>query len=417
MVTSELEALPEAGGHDPAAAPATVVMHFGGASVGDPARIREVAARLVAERHRGARVVGVISAMGRTTDQLLELARRVSPGPDPRELDMLLSVGERISCALVAMAVRDLGPEAISLTGSQAGIITDNGHGNARIVEVRARRIHQALDADRVVLVAGFQGMSEAKDITTLGSGGTDTSAVALAASLGADVCELYAGIEGISTADPKLVPNARRHSAVSYEAMLELAAAGTGPLQLRSLEFARRHGVRLHVRSTDADDPGTWIMDKNESMEKAAVSGVAHTLEEVVYRVQGPDPSELFTALAGAQVNVDTIIQAGADVIVFSAPLKDRVKTARALDALGATWSERDDLAKVVVVGGGMKNQPGVAARTFETLRNLRIEPHFISTSPIRISFYVPHDDVEAAVRGLHDAFELGSPVEVADA
>ena len=401
MVTSELEALPGAGGHDPEAAPATVVMHFGGASVGDPARIREVAARIVAERDRGARVVGVISAMGSTTDQLLELAQQVSPGPDPRELDMLLSVGERIACALVAMAVRDLGREAISLTGSQAGIITDNGHGNARIVEVRARRIHQALDADRIVLVAGFQGMSEAKDITTLGSGGTDTSAVALAASLGADVCELYAYVGGISTADPKLVPNARRHSAVSYEAMLELAAAGTGPLQLRSLEFARRHGVRLHVRSTHADDHGTWIMDKNESMEKAAVSGVAHALEEVVYRCPGPGP------LGAVHRPRRRAGQRGHDH-------SGRSRRHRLLGAArgsgqdgpraGRLWAPRGrsvtTLAKVVVVGGGMKNHPGVAARTFETLRNLRVEPHFISTSPIRIAFYVPHATVERAVR-----------------
>jgi aspartate kinase len=394
----------------------TVVMKFGGASVGDPEQIRAVAARLVAARDRGLRVVGVISAMGSTTDQLLDLARQVSPGPDPRELDMLLSVGERISCALVAMAVGDLGREAISLTGSQAGIITDAGHGNARIVEVRARRIHQALDESRVVLVAGFQGMSETKDITTLGSDGTDTSAVALAASLGAGVCELYADID-LSTADPRLVPKARTHAALSYEEALELAAAGAGALQLRSLEFARSHGVRLRVRSTFGDEPGTWIMEQNESMEKAAVASVAHSLEEAVYRVQGPDPSELFTALADAQVNVDTIVQAGTDVIVFSAPLEDRVKAARALDGLGATWSERDDLARIALVGGGMKNQPGVAARTFETLRKLRIEPHFISTSPIRISFYVLRDDVERAVRSLHEAFELDSAVEVADA
>jgi aspartate kinase len=394
----------------------TVVMKFGAASVGDPKQIRAVAARLVAARDRGLRVVGVISAMGSTTDQLLDLARQVSPGPDPRELDMLLSVGERISCALVAMAVGDLGREAISLTGSQAGIITDAGHGNARIVEVRARRIHQALDENRVVLVAGFQGMSETKDITTLGSDGTDTSAVALAASLGAGVCELYADID-LSTADPHLVPSARRHAALSYEEALELAAAGAGSVQLRSLEFARSHGVRLRVLSTVGDEPGTWIMEQNESMEKAAVTSVAHSLEEAVYRVQGPDPSELFTALADAQVNVDTIVQAGTDVIVFSAQLEDRVKAARALDGLGATWAERDDLAKITLVGGGMKNQPGVAARTFETLRSLRIEPHFISTSPIRISFYVLQDDVERAVRSLHGAFELDSAVEVADA
>jgi aspartate kinase len=415
VTSAELQAAPAFGTDAQAGVGEIVVMKFGGTSVGDPERIKQVAERLVAARDRGARVVGVIAAMGQTTDQLLDLARQVSPRPDARELDMLLSVGERISCALVAMAVRDLGREAISLTGSQAGIITDTVHGQARIVEVRARRVRKALTDDYVVLVAGFQGMSEAKDITTLGKGGADTSAVALAASLGASACELYTDVDGVFSADPRVVPDARRLPSVSYDEMLDLAASGAGVLQLRSIEFARNHRVRLHVRST-LGEPGTWIVEEDESVAEAIISGVAHTTE-ALYRVQGPDPAELFTALANRQVSPDTIIQSGADTIVFSAPLEDRGVTAAALDALGATWSERDDLAKVSVVGAAMKGHPGIAARTFETLRGLGIEPHFISTSPIRIAFYVPEDDVERAVRGLHDTFELGATGERQDA
>jgi aspartate kinase len=342
---------------------------------------------------------------------LLDLARRVSPAPDPRELDMLLSVGERISCALVAMAINDLGPPAVSLTGSQAGIITDGVHGKAKIVEVRARRIHAALDADRIVLVAGFQGMSERRDITTLGRGGSDTTAVALAAALGADACEIYTDVEGVFTADPRVVPQARKLGAVSYGEMLELAAAGARVLQLRSVEFARNHGVALHVRSTFSDEPGTWIVEEEDPrMEKAIISGVTHTTEETVYRVHGPHPADLFSALADRNVNVDTIIQTSADVIVFSAPSEDRGTIAAALDRLGASWSEHDDLGKVSLVGAGMKSHPGIAARVFETLRRLGLEPQFISTSPIKIAFYVPVADVERTVEALHEAFELAA-------
>jgi aspartate kinase len=352
--------------------------------------------------------------MGHTTDQLIDLAHEVSPAPDPRELDMLLSVGERIACALVAMAVRDLRREAISLTGSQAGIITDTVHGKAKIVEVRAGRIHEALDEDRIVLVAGFQGMSlEARDITTLGRGGSDTTAAALAAALGADVCEIYTDVDGVFTADPRLVPEARKLPSLSYEEMLELAASGARVLSLRSVEFARNHDVRLHVRSTFSDEAGTWVTQEDERMEKAIISGVAHTLEEAVYRVQGVAPADLFAALADRNVNVDTIIQTGSDAIVFSAPLEDRGITAGALDDVGATWTERTDLGKVSVVGAGMKSNPGIAARTFQTLRALALEPQFISTSPIKIAFYVPKADVERAVGALHAAFELALPAE----
>ena len=412
MTVSEYEAVPAVAADHGTPRLGTVVMKFGGTSVGDPERIRNVARRLVSARDRGARVVGVVSAMGDTTDELLDLARQVSAAPDPRELDMLLSVGERISCALVAMAARDLGREAISLTGSQAGIVTDTVHTKAKIVEVRAKRIHDALDDDRIVLVAGFQGMSTEKNITTLGRGGSDTTAVALAAALGADACEIYTDVEGVVSADPRIVPDARKLDAVTYEEMLEMAAAGARVLQLRSVEFARNHGVRLHVRSTFTDEPGTWVTEETDPMlEKAMISAITHTVEEAVYRVHGSTPAALFSALAKRHVNVDTIVQTSADVIVFSAPLDDRATTAAVLDALGASWSEHDDLGKVSIVGAGMKSHPGIAARTFTTLHDAGIEPQFVSTSPIKIAFYVPHGEVDRAVAALHAAFELGSP------
>jgi aspartate kinase len=323
---------------------------------------------------------------------------------------MLISVGERISCALVAMAIADLGLDAISLTGSQAGIVTDTVHGKAKIVEVRAHRIHEALDSDRIVLVAGFQGVSTDFDITTLGRGGSDTTAVALAAALGADACEIYTDVDGVFTADPRLVPGARKLHAVSYEEMLEMAASGAKVLALRSVEFARNHGVKLHVRSTFTGDEGTWITEEDERMlEKAMISGVTHTLEEAVYRVSGTDRADLFDALADASVSVDTIIQTGED-IVFSAPTEDRVATEAALGGLDANWEERADLGKVSVIGAGMKSHPGIAARTFQTLRNLGVEPDLVATSPIKIAFYVHQGDVERTVVALHEAFELSS-------
>ena len=266
-------------------------MKFGGTSVADPDKIKDVARRLVAARAEGNRVVAVLSAMGDSTDDLVRLAYEVSPQPKPRELDMLISVGERISCALAAMAIHDLGAEAISLTGSQAGIVTDTVHGRAKIVDVRARRIHEALDQDRIVLVAGFQGVSTDYDITTLGRGGSDTTAVALAAALGAEVCEIYTDVDGVFTADPRLVPDARKLHAVSYEEMLEMAASGAKVLQVRSVEVARNHSVKLHVRSTFSEADGTWIREEDERMlEKALISGVTHTLEETLLSRRGND-------------------------------------------------------------------------------------------------------------------------------
>jgi len=388
----------------------TLVLKFGGTSVSDPEKIRRVAARLVAAKRAGGRVVGVVSAMGQHTNELVALAREVSPRPEPRELDMLISVGERVSCALVAMAISDLHQQAISLTGSQAGIVTDTVHGKAKIVEVRGARIHQALDEDKIVLVAGFQGVSTEFNITTLGRGGSDTTAVALAAALSADACEIYTDVDGVFTADPRIVPDARKLHAVSYEEMLEMAASGARVLALRSVEFARNHGVKLHVRSTFTEETGTWITEEDERMlEKAMISGVTHTLEEAVYRVEGVERADLFSALAEAPVSVDTIIQTDGPIL-FSAPVEDREQTAAVLDRLGAKWNEQDGLGKVSVIGAGMKSHPGIAARTFATLRDLGLEPQLVATSPIKIAFYVPQDEVERAVKGLHDAFELSS-------
>jgi aspartate kinase len=407
MVTTEYENLPEIAG-EAEGPPGTVVMKFGGTSVADTERIKAVARRLVAARETGNRVVAVLSAMGDTTDELLRLAKEVSPTPVPREVDMLISVGERVSCALAAMAIHDLGHEAISLTGSQAGIVTDTVHGRAKIVDVRARRIHEALDQDRIVLVAGFQGVSTAYDVTTLGRGGSNLTAVALAAALGADACEMYTDVEGVFTADPRVVPEARKLHAVSYEEMLELAASGARVLQLRSVELARSHGVKLHVRSSFSDAPGTWIREEDERMlEKAIISGVTHTFEESVYRVDGVAAARLFESLSDAGVSIDTIVQTGPE-IVFSGPGSDGADTAAALDRLGATWSSRDDLGKVSVIGAGMKTHPGVAGKTFGILQELGIEPEIVTTSPIKIACFVERARVEDAVRALHAAFEL---------
>jgi aspartate kinase len=321
---------------------------------------------------------------------------------------MLISVGERITCALAEMAIEDLGHHAISLTGSQAGIVTDTTHGKAKIVDVRARRIHEALDEERIVLVAGFQGVSTAHEVTTLGRGGSDMTAVVLAAALGADRCEIYTDVEGVFTADPRIVPGARKLHAVSYDEMLELAASGAKVLQLRSVEFARNHRVKLHVRSSFGEGEGTWVTGEDDPMlEKAMISGVTHAVDETLYRVEGIPAARLFSELAATNVNVDTILQTGGE-IVFSAPDGDDAEVAAALDRLGAPWSSRDDLGKVSVVGAGMKSHPGVAAKAFATLEELGIEPEVVTTSPIKIACHIPAGDVERAVLALHDAFEL---------
>ena len=387
-----------------------VVMKFGGTSVGDTAKIKDVARRLVAAREAGSRVVGVLSAMGDTTDDLIRLAYEISPKPQPREYDMLISVGERISNALCAMAIHDLGHEAISLTGSQAGILTDAVHGKAKIAEIRTERINEALDREHIVLVAGFQGVSaDSHDVTTLGRGGSNLTAVALAAALGARACEMYTDVDGVFTADPRIVPGARKLPALTYEEMLELSASGAKVLQLRSVEFARNHDVRLHVRPTFSDADGTWIVDEEDPvLEKAIISGVAHTDCEPLYRVREVDAARLFALLAAESVNVDTILQVSSDEIVFSAPVEDRAACEDVLGALTVEWSRRDDLGKVSLVGAGMKSHPGIAAKTFATLEGIGVEAKVISTSPIKIACHVPTEDVPRAVAALHDAFEL---------
>ena len=410
VATTDYESVPAVERADAAPQLGTVVMKFGGSSVADPEKLKHVARRLVAARESGSRVVAVLSAMGTTTDELLDLARQISEHPEPRELDMLISVGERISCALAAMAIHDLGHEAISLTGSQAGIVTDTVHGKAKIVDVRARRIYEALDQDRIVLVAGFQGISaDSFDVTTLGRGGSDTTAVVLAAALGAQVCEIYTDVDGVYSADPRLVAGARKLDVLSFEEMLEMTSSGARVMATRSIEVARSHNVSLHVRSTFNDAEGTWIREEDRTMlEKALISGVVHQREETVYRVEGATAAKLFGALAEVSVNVDTIVLTGPE-IVFSAPVEDRADTERVLNSLDVTWSARNDLGKVSLVGAGMKSHPGVAAKTFATLEAAGIDASVVSTSPIKIACHVPSVDVDRAVQALHEAFELG--------
>jgi len=397
-----------------------VVMKFGGSSVADPEKVRHVAARFVDARRRGLKVVGTVSAMGKTTDQLLALASDVSPTPHPRELDMLLSTGERIACALVAMAIHDLGEEAISFTGSQAGIITDAAYTRAKIREIRADRVLKALDAGKIVLVAGFQGFSrDTMDVTTLGRGGTDATAVALAAALGA-ACEIYSDVPGVFTADPRIVPDARKLPIVSYEEMLEMSASGAKVLMLRSVELARNHGVRVHARSTFSDEEGTWIQE-GDDMEHPIVSAVTHSETDVVFTLTGiPDrpgvAARIFDAVAGAQVNVDTIIQNvvhGKAEMSFSVPNEDVPATRAALvgtqEELGSfDVEENHDLGKVSLIGAGMRSHPGVAAKMFRTLAGLGINLQMISTSPIKISCMIARTEIPDAVRALHGAFEL---------
>ena len=403
----------------PEAATETLVMKFGGSSVADPEKIKNVAQRLVEAHERGVRVVATVSAMGDTTDGLLALAHEVSPEPYPRELDMLLSTGERIACALVAMAVHDLGHEAVSYTGSQAGIITDPVHTKAKIREITPVRVLDALERGRIVLVAGYQGFSrDTMDVTTLGRGGTDATAVALAAALGAS-CEIYSDVLGIFTADPRIVPDARKLDRVSYEEMLEMAASGAKVLMLRAVELARGQGVRIHARSTFSNEPGTWIED-GEGLEQPVVSAVTHSEDEVVFDLGGlPDrpgtAAAIFDAVAAEHVNVDTILQNvvhGLAALSFSVPLDDVPATRRALvrarEAIGSLEvDEIDGLGKVSLVGAGMRSHPGVAARMFRALADEGINLRLISTSPIKVSCLVPRSDVPRAVRALHATFE----------
>ncbi len=398
-------------------------MKFGGTSVADAERLKRAAGRIVEKREAGNRVVAVLSARGHETDRLIADAYEVSPRPDPREMDMLLSTGERVSCALCAMAINDLGHRAISLTGSQAGIVTDTSHTKARILDVRADRIRAALDEDNIVLVAGFQGVSTAKDVTTLGRGGSDTTAVALAAAVQADVCEIYTDVAGVFSADPRLVPEARKLPVVLFDEMLEMAASGAGVLQLRSVEYARNHGVRIHCRSSFDDAPGTVVVSEEETVEQPLITAVTHSTGEARVTLTGvPDTpgiaGRVTTALADANVNVDMIIQnepVTADAraeMSFTIP-RDDVHTAQAAlapiaDELGMSIETDEAMGKVSIVGAGMKSHPGVAAKVFTTLGENEINIEMISTSPIRISCVVPGARVPDAVRALHSAFDL---------
>jgi aspartate kinase len=409
----------------PDAARDTVVMKFGGSSVADPERIRGVARRLVEARERGLRVVGTVSAMGSTTDSLVTLASRVSSNPDPRELDMLLSTGERVACALVAMAVHDLGHEAVSFTGSQAGILTDPVYTRATIREITPVRVVRALDQGKIVLVAGFQGFSrETMDVTTLGRGGTDATAVALAAALGAS-CEIYSDVAGVFTADPRIVPGARQLPVVSYEEMLEMSASGAKVLMLRAVEIARGHGVPIHARPSFSDAPGTWVQDA-QGMEQPIVSAVTHSEDEVLFVVRDvPDrpgsAAAVFEAVAAEQVNVDTVLQnvaRDAAELSFSVPTDNLAAARRAIHAARALIGrieveEIADLGTVALVGAGMRSHPGVAAKMFRTLADEGIKPHVISTSPIKIACMISRTEVERAVRVLHDAFLLDEEPE----
>ena len=404
-----------------------VVQKYGGSSVADAERVKRVAERIVASRREGNEVVVVVSAMGDTTDELLDLAQQVSPVPPARELDMLLTAGERISMAVLAMAIANLGFEARSFTGSQAGVITDSTHGKARIIDVTPGRIRQALDEGYVVIVAGFQGVSQdTKEITTLGRGGSDTTAVALAAALNAEVCEIYTDVDGVYTADPRIVPAARRLDRISYEEMLEMAASGAKVLMLRCVEYARRYSVPVVVRSSFSNKPGTLVTHSSEvTVEQAIISGVAHDRSEAKITVVAvPDkPGEaavIFRTIADAELNIDMVVQnvsgaTGRTDISFTLPKTDGPTAIAALERVKATIGFEqllydDHIGKVSLVGAGMKSHPGVTARMFEALAEAGVNIELISTSEIRISVVCRDTDVNVAVQAIHTAFDLDS-------
>jgi aspartate kinase len=408
-----------------------VVQKYGGSSVADADGIKRVAHRIVETRRAGNDVVVVVSAMGDTTDDLRDLAQQVSPLPPPRELDMLLTAGERISMALLAMAIANLGSQARSYTGSQAGVITDSAHGRARIIDVTPGRIREALDKGNIVIVAGFQGVSQdTKEITTLGRGASDTTAVALAAALGAEVCEIYTDVDGVFTADPRIVPTARRIPRITYEEMLEMAACGAKVLHLRCVEYARRESMPVHVRSSFSQREGTWVVqdaeEGTEDVEQAIISGVAHDRSEAKVTVVGvPDkPGEaaaIFRSLADAEINIDMIVQnisaaaTGRTDISFTLPTTDGAAAMAALEQI----RERigfddllydDQIGKVSLVGAGMRSHPGVSATFFGALADAGVNIEMISTSEIRISVVVRGEDVNTAVGAVHRAFDLDS-------
>ena len=400
-----------------------VVQKYGGTSVDGVDRLRVVADRVVEARDAGNDVIVVVSAMGQTTDDLARMAKDIAPEPDPREMDMLLTAGERIAMALLGIAINARGCRAASYTGSQAGIITDTAHGQARIIEIRPKRILEALDAGNVVIIAGFQGLSSAYEITTLGRGGSDLTAVAMAAAVGAEVCEIYTDVGGVMTADPRIVPEARLIERIGYDDMLELAAAGAKVLQSRSVELARRSGLRLHVRSSfDDEAPGTWVQEVDDDMEDVLISGVALETDEAKVTFDGiPDTpgvaAALFKAVASAGVSVDMIVQnvshEGVTDLSFTAPIADVSSLESTIGGIAQqvdarNWSVDDGVAKISLVGAGMKSQPGVAADMFDALATEGINIEMISTSPIRISCVVRKADAERALRVVHTRFGL---------
>ncbi|MCW2888554.1 MAG: aspartate kinase [Streptosporangiaceae bacterium] len=411
---------------------ALVVQKYGGSSVADAACVKRVAQRIVATKKAGNDVVVVVSAMGDTTDELIDLAQQISPLPPGRELDMLLTAGERISMALLAMAIANLGHEARSFTGSQAGVITDGSHGRARIIDVTPGRIRSALDEDSICIVAGFQGVSQnSKDITTLGRGGSDTTAVALAAALDADVCEIYTDVDGVFTADPRIVKTARKIPRISYEEMLEMAACGAKILHLRCVEYARRYNIPIHVRSSFSQKEGTWVVASTDStegtaMENAIISGVAHDRSEAKITVVGvPDKvgeaATIFTILSDAEINLDMIVQnvsaasTGRTDISFTLPATDGQTAMTALnkvkERIGFQSLRYDDrIGKVSLIGAGMRSHPGVTAKFFSAIADAGVNIEMISTSEIRISVVVDGDDVDNAVGAAHRAFDLDS-------
>ena len=410
-----------------------IVQKYGGTSVADPDRMRAVADNVAFTRRHGNDVVVVASAMGKSTDNLIALASQVSTTRNGREMDMLLTTGERVAAALLTMALHDLGVDAVSFTGSQVGIITDTSHGKAKIVAVKGDRVREALAAGKVAVVAGFQGVSIEKEVTTMGRGASDLTATALASALGADACEIYTDVTGVFSADPRIVPQARKLSRVSFDEMLEMAGSGSKVLALRSVEFARNHGVDLHVRSSFTWELGTWIVNSDDNEEKSVedpiISGVVTDVSESKVTVLGvPDrpgiSAALFEPLAAANVNVDMIVQntstQGATDISFTMPSADMAVAEdivrKVADDIGAAGVNHDqDIAKVSLVGAGMKSSPGIAAKMFRTLADEDVNIEMISTSTIRISVVVASRDLERAARALHTAFGLDSGIDYA--
>jgi aspartate kinase len=407
-----------------------IVQKYGGSSVADAEGMKRVAARIVASKRDGNQVVVVVSAMGDTTDELIDLANQITPIPTGRELDMLLTAGERISMALLAMAISNLGHEARSFTGSQAGVITDSAHGRARIIDVTPGRIQEALNEGAIAIVAGFQGISQdTKDVTTLGRGGSDTTAVALAAALDADVCEIYTDVDGVFSADPRVVPAARKLKTVTYDEMLELAASGAKVLHLRCVEYARRYDLPIHVRSSFTTNEGTWVVKDHPeggNMEQAIISGIAHDKSEAKITIVGvPDrtgvAARIFQAIADADINIDMIVQnvsaaaTGLTDISFTLPKAEGANASKILQAIQgevgfASIQYDDQIGKLSLVGAGMRSHPGVTATFFAAMSEAGVNIEMISTSEIRISIVCRESDLDRAVKATHTAFELDS-------